>query len=64
MLARNALHLEIDAEFREAGIEIALPRRDIHIRSIEPVIKLVQSGGAATQPPTGETKREMPEQPR
>ena len=64
MLARNALHLEIDDAFREAGIEIAFPQRDIHIRSIEPVVKLAQSGGAATEPPTGETKREVPEQPR
>ena len=54
----------IDQAFRKAGIEIAFPQRDIHIRSTEPVVKLAQSGGAATEPPTGETKREVQEQPR
>ncbi|UCG32253.1 MAG: mechanosensitive ion channel [Phycisphaerales bacterium] len=31
---RHALHKAIDAEFRKAGIEIAFPQRDIHVRSI------------------------------
>jgi len=29
------LHLAIDHAFREAGIEIAFPQRDVHIRSVE-----------------------------
>ncbi len=32
----HALHLEIDRAFREAGIEIAFPQRDVHIRSAPP----------------------------
>jgi potassium efflux system protein len=32
--ARHELHMNIDKAFREAGIEIAFPQRDIHIRSI------------------------------
>jgi potassium efflux system protein len=32
--AMNELHTGIDQEFRKAGIEIAFPQRDIHIRSI------------------------------
>jgi potassium efflux system protein len=31
---RHALHLAIDDAFREAGIEIAFPQRDIHVRSL------------------------------
>ena len=30
----NDLHMEIDCRFREAGIEIAFPQRDIHVRSM------------------------------
>lgn len=30
----NELHTNIDREFRRAGIEIAFPQRDIHIRSV------------------------------
>jgi len=31
---RHALHVAIDDAFREAGIEIAFPQRDIHVRSL------------------------------
>jgi potassium-dependent mechanosensitive channel len=31
---RHELHLAIDRAFREAGIEIAFPQRDVHIRSV------------------------------
>jgi potassium efflux system protein len=30
----HAMNTEIDAAFRKAGIEIAFPQRDIHIRSV------------------------------
>jgi small-conductance mechanosensitive channel len=32
---RSELHQEIDRSFREAGIEIAFPQRDLHVRSVE-----------------------------
>jgi len=35
MDAMNDLHTAIDKEFKKAGIEIAFPQRDIHIRSIQ-----------------------------
>ena len=28
-------HVEVDREFRQAGIEIAFPQQDVHIRSID-----------------------------
>ena len=33
VMTRDSMHFEIDAAFREAGIEIAFPQRDLHIRS-------------------------------
>ena len=33
-LARHELHMAIDKAFREAGIEIAFPQRDLHLRSL------------------------------
>jgi potassium efflux system protein len=32
---RSALHHQIDRSFREAGIEIAFPQRDLHVRSVD-----------------------------
>jgi potassium efflux system protein len=31
---RHELHMSIDKAFREAGIEIAFPQRDLHVRSV------------------------------
>ena len=31
----DALHTDIDKAFREAGIEIAFPQRDLHLRSVD-----------------------------
>jgi potassium efflux system protein len=42
ILACNELHLAIDDAFREAGIEIAFPQRDIHIRSIRDALHLAR----------------------
>lgn len=35
MQAVSELHQEIDRRFREVGIEIAFPQRDLHIRSVD-----------------------------
>jgi potassium efflux system protein len=34
LAAKHELHEAIDREFRQAGIEIAFPQRDIHVRSV------------------------------
>ncbi len=41
--ARHDLHMRIDKAFREAGIEIAFPQRDLHLRTVP----------ADWQPPAG-----------
>jgi potassium efflux system protein len=41
---QHELHLAVDRAFREAGIEIAFPQRDLHLRS-------VPEGWGATGPP-------------
>jgi potassium efflux system protein len=46
---RHELHMAVDREFRKAGIEIAFPQRDIHVKSIQtalPVgVDLISSQG-------------------
>lgn len=42
ILTRHELHQAIDDTFREAGIEIAFPQRDIHVRSIRSVLRVRQ----------------------
>ncbi len=42
MPIRSELHQEIDRRFREVEIEIALPQRDLHLRSVERSIQLQQ----------------------
>ena len=39
-VAQSQLHFRIDQEFRKAGIEIAFPQTDIHIRSLPPEMPL------------------------
>jgi potassium efflux system protein len=36
----SELHQEIDRSFRQAGIEIAFPQRDLHLRSVEASLPL------------------------
>jgi len=38
---RHELHMAIDKRFREAGIEIAFPQQDVHVRSIEDALPIV-----------------------
>ncbi len=38
----DELHFTIDQEFRKAGIEIAFPQRDIHVRSIRAALSVNQ----------------------
>ena len=40
--ARNELHTAVAKTFREAGIEIAFPQRDIHVRSIHQAFPIVE----------------------
>ena len=40
--ARHQLNKAIDREFRQAGLEIAFPQRDIHIRTVKPVVRLTR----------------------
>ena len=40
---QSGLHYEIDRRFREAGIEIAFPQTDIHIRTVTDGIKGLQA---------------------
>jgi len=42
----HGLHMAIDQEFRKAGIEIAFPQRDLHIRSIDVPIRIDDERGA------------------
>ncbi|MHB1399180.1 MAG: mechanosensitive ion channel family protein [Trichloromonadaceae bacterium] len=36
--ARSNLGMEIDRRFREGGIEIPFPQRDLHLRSVDPLV--------------------------
>ncbi|UCC30072.1 MAG: mechanosensitive ion channel [Phycisphaerales bacterium] len=50
---RHQLHKAIDQEFRRAGIEIAFPQRDLHVRSIKaalPVENQIAPGPDAGRP--------------
>jgi potassium-dependent mechanosensitive channel len=50
----HELHMAIDREFREAGIEIAFPQQDVHVRSIDlpaPLLQSVVAGGGTPWPP-------------
>lgn len=38
MACKHELHMRIDREFREAGIEISFPQRDLHVRSVDETV--------------------------
>ena len=44
---RHELHNEIHRVFKEHDIEIAFPQLDLHVRAIEPALRVEQRGGAA-----------------
>ncbi len=48
---RHELLNALNAELRKAGIEIPFPQQDVHIRSIEGVLPVVQGPGRQTEPP-------------
>ena len=41
----HELHTAINREFEKAGIEIAFPQRDLHIRSIETPVRIFEQNG-------------------
>jgi small-conductance mechanosensitive channel len=43
---RSDLGMAIDHRFREAGIEIPFPQRDLHLRSVDPVVAQALRPGA------------------
>lgn len=51
-VARTELNTVIEAAFRDAGIEIAYPQRDLHLRSVDAAAAQALRGGAAA--PRGE----------
>ena len=55
---QHELRKAIDREFREAKIEIAFPQRDIHIRSIQSDVPLVDKRGAKAQGAEGQRAEE------
>jgi potassium efflux system protein len=50
----HELHMTIDQEFRAAGIRIAFPQRDIHIRSVEDVFPLARARTPSTNGSAGD----------
>jgi small-conductance mechanosensitive channel len=42
-IMNSELHQEIDRRFREANIEIAFPQSDLHLRSVEESVHLIQT---------------------
>lgn len=54
---RHELHNAIDREFRKAGIEIAFPQRDIHVRSIRAALPVDDGRRSAPGDPTAAADR-------
>jgi len=47
---KHDLHTAIDDAFREAGIEIAFPQQDVHLRSLEAPLTVVDARGGEGKP--------------
>jgi potassium-dependent mechanosensitive channel len=46
----HELHMAIDREFRNAGIEIAYPQQDVHVRSFDVMLPNIQPAASANSP--------------
>jgi potassium efflux system protein len=57
----SELHMTIDKLFREAGITIAFPQRDVHLDASGPVDVRVVSEAPPTQKPEPKTDSEEEE---
>jgi small-conductance mechanosensitive channel len=57
----TAIRFEIDRLFRERGIEISFPQRDVHIRSWLPAAKVAVDKGGGEAEKKGEGEREEKE---
>ncbi len=51
LAAIHELHMAVDRKFRAAGIEIAFPQHDVHVRSIDSALKLSNNGRAKRRKP-------------
>ncbi len=51
LVAQSDLHFAIDASFREHGIEIPFPQRDLHLRSIDPAATLRHTAASTNGSP-------------
>ncbi len=49
LTVRSDLGLYIDRRFREEGVEIPFPQRDLHLRSIDPALKRALSSGKPSE---------------
>jgi small-conductance mechanosensitive channel len=57
--AQTEILQEIDRRFRELGIEIPFPQRDLHLRTVADSASRVLMGSAPSRPgPTAPTERE------
>jgi len=52
----HTLHMAIDQEFRKAGIEIAFPQRDLHLRSVKAPIRVDLSRPSDAPDAPGDTE--------
>jgi small-conductance mechanosensitive channel len=59
---RHELHKAIDAKFRAAGVEIAFPQRDIHVRTIHQALPLAreQEPSVVEEMHAGRTDQQRP----
>jgi potassium efflux system protein len=56
----NDLHMAIDREFRQAGIDNAYPQREVHVRSIDVPLPVLQPSAARGNMPWQSAPRSAP----